>query len=1000
MVSTESGHKSRKKRSSKSRASSSHETQSNSHYDRPRNVFNPDDHVYDVVRSTNAAAANDDDDGVYENVDDNPSAALLVQPHYENLNFEEVDDDHVYLNVELKKQRRKKKNNNNNFSTYDVPRSCVAIYDHPVARISSDPSADNTLYDYPKGLIPLSARLLLNARKDAAALDDADSLDGDNPSSWSAGRDIDVAEDEGIEDSDPKGLGIIVEEADEENCYINVKKGSNGAMRKTTTSTTAKSVSSGPSEADSASVASSFNEEDLPTDKTQRRLKADVKSKGGDQKTDKNQRDRCIEVYHETMRQRNSKTKQETQVSVPVTSAKEEPGGQSTIRRMRKFLPSVRALRSQFESKSTTAVASTTTTTTITAAAAAAPVESKAEINRKWRSSNNFLDPATHSEPSRSRSSSMGSLDGISCSLTMTSSSPSTIDHGRGRLVRAMSTISIIQPTLASNVTEIDYDTYKKRHSTAQWNPTALLDELYTIDESLLKCSATSAAKKNQCINIEGVLDKLPTGRRKATFWNAWKRRVFKAQDGYLRCYQNSQSDKPNIILQLQCGHVENMENNMISIDDGKGHYVVVKGSCPLETERWYEALLTHIGHGDNSTYANPLSSLPKEPSSLRQVLVLDLGSSSIRAGILSSQRILPQIFFPSVAAIDKNSGNFVAFGCQALLPEIRAQSTLVHPLRPSNKISKYMLDMEGVSGLIRTAIRQLNVDASTYEVQVSIPRQLNQATQAELARLLFEEFAVQSVNLTHQSILSLLSYNSKSGIVVDIGERIDIIPIMDGYMLETSASQVPYGGQQMVDHLRHFLVQQRCSLITDVESYLIRYVLEKLAFVAGPDVGGYTAQLQKARKDPSCVRGTVDLRPFSNGHLPWDDVSLELGRFQVTEGLFHPEAWGLDNPGVQKMIHKAIQDCSMDIRKEMVSSIFLSGGITLLPNFPERLQAEVDRLTPPHLVPKVHASPYRYHASYIGACLLGASPAFDQSKIRLNEWKANGLNSVRKWKL
>ena len=142
---------------------------------------------------------------------------------------------------------------------------------------------------------------------------------------------------------------------------------------------------------------------------------------------------------------------QEAQLSVPVTSAKEEPGGQSTIRRMRKFLPSVRALRSQFESKTN--------------------VESKAEINRKWRSSNNFLDPATHSEPSRSRSSSMGSLDGISCSLTMTSSPPASIDNGGGKLVRAMSTISIIQPTVASNVPEVDYDTYKKRHSTAQWNP-------------------------------------------------------------------------------------------------------------------------------------------------------------------------------------------------------------------------------------------------------------------------------------------------------------------------------------------------------------------------------------------------------------------------------------------------------------------------------------------------------------------------------------------------
>ena len=41
-----------------------------------------------------------------------------------------------------------------------------------------------------------------------------------------------------------------------------------------------------------------------------------------------------------------------------MTSAKEETGNMSTIRRMRKLLPSVKALRSQFESRS----ASTTNT--------------------------------------------------------------------------------------------------------------------------------------------------------------------------------------------------------------------------------------------------------------------------------------------------------------------------------------------------------------------------------------------------------------------------------------------------------------------------------------------------------------------------------------------------------------------------------------------------------------------------------------------------------------
>ena len=48
----------------------------------------------------------------------------------------------------------------------------------------------------------------------------------------------------------------------------------------------------------------------------------------------------------------------------------------------------------------------------------------------------------------------------------------------------------------------------------------------------------------------------------------------------------------------------------------------------------------------------------------------------------------LPQVFFPSVAAVDKTSGHYVAFGAQAVLPEVRANSTLAHPLR-SPKISK-----------------------------------------------------------------------------------------------------------------------------------------------------------------------------------------------------------------------------------------------------------------------------------------------------------------------
>jgi len=43
-----------------------------------------------------------------------------------------------------------------------------------------------------------------------------------------------------------------------------------------------------------------------------------------------------------------------------------------------------------------------------------------------------------------------------------------------------------------------------------------------------------------------------------------------------------------------------------------------------------------------------------------------------------------------------------------------------------------------------------------------------------------------------------------------------------------------------------------------------------------------------------------------------------------------------------------------MDVRKEMTRSIFLSGGVTMLPGFAERLYAEVDKVTPKTLQPKV----------------------------------------------
>lgn len=79
-----------------------------------------------------------------------------------------------------------------------------------------------------------------------------------------------------------------------------------------------------------------------------------------------------------------------------------------------------------------------------------------------------------------------------------------------------------------------------------------------------------------------------------------------------------------------------------------------------------------------------------------------------------------------------------------------------------------------------------------------------------------------------------------------------------------------------------------------------------------------------------------------------------ESARFKAVEGLFNPEIWGLDGQGIHKLIQKAIQSSSMDLRREMARSIYLCGGMSRIPGLKERLEKELKLLFPPNLTIKV----------------------------------------------
>lgn len=535
-------------------------------------------------------------------------------------------------------------------------------------------------------------------------------------------------------------------------------------------------------------------------------------------------------------------------------------------------------------------------------------------------------------------------------------------------------------------VTEADSKSVNERPKKApssSWDPVLLLQHLYKLDQDSFY-QRTPQNDEKHC----GILNILPLG----TFSEIGGNYYAVLERNYFYCFQSSEAEEPVFHIPLQYATVELLDKQILMLDNRQGRCVHFKFESEGYLDEWRTALESHCIPLLSSEYVEPVHYPLK---CHKDVIIVDLGSCSTRAGILMDQPTLPQIYFPTVCASDKNT-NQQLYGLEALLPGVRQNSVMSFPARTSAKVTKFTMDIDALKGLFEKIFHDLGVDPSAFTLEICIPRALSTQTQAALLKLLLEDLKVKSVSLTRQALLTLYAHNTSTGIVVDIGDRMDILPVVDGFILETGVSRLPYGGQRIIHHLKHALAQKHISLSNEVESYLVQYIFENLCYIAQD----YEKELQYAACFPESVRKSIPLHPFFQGDNVLSNVSLDTGRFQVSEGLFNPDLWGLDSPGLHKLVHQAIQSSGVDVRRHITESIYVSGGVTLLPGFVERLEAEISKLTLPRLKPQIHASPYRNHMAYLGACKLASSDAFPQVCVTSKEWSDLGPRCLKKWHL
>jgi len=541
----------------------------------------------------------------------------------------------------------------------------------------------------------------------------------------------------------------------------------------------------------------------------------------------------------------------------------------------------------------------------------------------------------------------------------------------------------------------------KEDESVVDWDPTPLLEDLLADirrPEAISFEKKETQEKSNERGNskLEGYLEKLPVNQSKPTLLKGWKKRYFRISLGKIHYFQDHLAAKPlgSILLTGSDLKVVN-EREIQVVAQNTGNLLTIKCSSSNESNDWYRMIKRE------SAISTPVTAPVKVPSQLENpmrsdFIIIDLGANTIKGGFVGEEQ--PRVVFPAVYAVKKELNGKRKFtesglpdpsmcrcGYDALKPEVRKNSKLIFPLRPTLKVDKFSIKTRYIPGFIDKVVKDLGVDPQNSTVILICQRHFGDKDKESILDHLFGHLGVSAVHSAQQALLSLYSYKDTTGIVVDIGDHIDVFPVIEDCIIENASSSIPQGGQLVTENLARLLSEGGYRFFSEIESYIVRYLKEKTAFVSID----YEKELEVKANDADVV---VDVGKYN---LPGKQKSINISseRFRCAEGLFDPNKWGKDYDGIHKMVEKAIKQSGIDHRKELCKKIFLSGGTTMIEGFRERLQKEVKLLMPETVNVTVHAAENRANAAFMGATVIAEQPTFSRNLVDKESWFDHGID-------
>ncbi|ODQ66847.1 endocytosis and membrane growth and polarity [Nadsonia fulvescens var. elongata DSM 6958] len=380
--------------------------------------------------------------------------------------------------------------------------------------------------------------------------------------------------------------------------------------------------------------------------------------------------------------------------------------------------------------------------------------------------------------------------------------------------------------------------------------------------------------------------------------------------------------------------------------------------------------------------------------------IVLDQGTGFVKIGRAGTN--FPDYTFPSIVGRPilraEERGTDMEIRDIMCGDEASAARTMLQVGYPmENGIIRNWEDMEHLWDY--SFYEKMKINTSGKKILLTEPPMNPLKNRERMVETMIEKYDFNGVYVAIQAVLALYAQGLSSGVVVDSGDGVThIVPVYESVVLNHLTRRLDVAGRDVTRQMINLLLRRGYALNRTADFETVRQIKEKFCYVS------YDLEF-----DTKLAEETTTL--VDNYELP-DGRSIKIGseRFEAPECLFQPHLVDCEQPGMGELLFDTIQSADIDVRSSLYKGIVLSGGSSMYPGLPSRLEKEVKQLwltkvlqgDPSRLRDfkvRIQDPPRRRHMVFIGgAVLANIMQEQDYLWVTKQEWEEKGAHCLSKF--